>query len=137
MLQASHYRVVYAATPKTCSFDRTGAIFAKCWIFQKNTTLNSVPQLALGGSPYWQMLDFLLKSNITNFASVEFPANRQHFDPSVLSRQTKPHCGLPQFWGQFCLMLLLDFRSVPNDLKKWSIQPNRFLRWIGSQLNLF
>ena len=42
----------------------------------------------------------------------------------------------PQFWGQFCLMLLLDFRSVPNGLKKWSIQPNRFLRWIGSQLNL-
>ena len=61
----------------------------------------------------------------------------QHFDPSVLSRQTKPHCGLPQLWGQFCLMLLLDFRSVPNGLKKWSIQSNRFLRWIGSQLNLF
>ena len=59
------------------------------------------------------------------------------FDPNVLSRQTKPHCGLRQFWGQFCLMLFLNFKCVPNGLKKWSIQPNRFLRWIESQLNLF
>jgi hypothetical protein len=83
------------------------------------------------------MSNISLKSNITHFAGVAFRANIQHFDPSVLSRQTKPHCGLPQFWGQFHLMLLLDFKRVPNGLKKWSIQPNRFLRGIGSQLNLF
>ena len=59
------------------------------------------------------------------------------FDPNVLSRQTKPHCGLPQFWGQFCLMLFHDFRRVPISLKKSSIQPSRFLRWNGSQLDLF
>ena len=126
MLQPIHYRVVYAATPKTCSFDRTGAIFAKCWIFQKNTTLNSVPQLALGGSPYWQMLDFLLKSNITNFASVEFPANRQHFDPSVLSRQIKPHCGLPHFWGQIHLMLFFNLEACQITLKIRSFRSGRF-----------
>ncbi|AYG24562.1 hypothetical protein EFP53_15445 [Lacticaseibacillus paracasei] len=67
------------------------------------------------------MSDFLLKSDIGHFASVGFRINIQHFDPSVLSRQTKPHCGLPQFWGQFYLMLFLDFRRIPIHLKKWSI----------------
>ena len=137
MLQTSHYRVVYAATPKTCSFDRTSAILTKCWILQKNPTLISVSQLSLRNMACRQMLNFLLKFNIAYFANVGFRVNIQHFDPSVLSRQTKPHCGLPQLWGQFCLMLLLYFRSVPNGLKKWSIQSNRFSRWIGSQLNLF
>ncbi|EKQ17542.1 hypothetical protein LCAUW1_2845 [Lacticaseibacillus paracasei] len=42
------------------------------------------------------MSDFLLKSNIAHFASVAFRVNIQHFDPSVLSRQTKPHCGFYQ-----------------------------------------
>ena len=137
MLQTSHYRVVYAATPKTCSFDRTSAILTKCWILQKNPTLISVSQLSLRNMACRQMLNFLLKFNIAYFANVGFRVNIQHFDPSVLSRQTKPHCGLPQFWGQFCLMLFHDFRSVPISLKKSSIQPSRFLRWNGSQLDLF
>ncbi|MCT2892902.1 hypothetical protein EFT57_08005 [Lacticaseibacillus paracasei] len=64
------------------------------------------------------MSNIPLKSNIAHFASVAFRVNIQHFDPSVLSRQTKPHCGLSRFWGQFHLMLLLDFRRVPNTRKK-------------------
>ncbi|KAB1963005.1 hypothetical protein B9J76_15270 [Lacticaseibacillus paracasei] len=104
---------------------------------QRNPTLISVSQLALGTIVCRQMLNIYAKSNIAYFANVGFRVNIQHFDPSVLSRQTKPHCGLRQFWGQFCLMLFLNFKCVPNGLKKWSIQPNRFLRWIGSQLNLF
>ena len=128
---------MYAATPKTCSFDRTSAILTKCWILQKNPTLISVSQLSLGNMACRQMLNFLLKFNIVYFANVGFRVNIQHFDPSVLSRQTKPHCGLPQFWGQFCLMLFHDFRRVPISLKKSSIQPSRFLRWNGSQLDLF
>ncbi|MED7649709.1 UNVERIFIED_CONTAM: hypothetical protein DV032_15760 [Lacticaseibacillus paracasei] len=85
---------------------------------QKNPTPISVSQLALGPMACRQMLDFRRKSNIAYFANVGFRVNIQHFDPSVLSRQTKPHCGLPQFWGQFCLMLFLNFGACQITLKK-------------------
>ena len=57
------------------------------------------------------------------------------FDPSVLSRQTKPHCGLRQFWGQFCLMLFLDLRACQITLKKCSFRSGRF--WGRSDRNSF
>lgn len=129
MLQTNHYRVVYAATPKTCSFDRTSAILTKCWILQKNPTLISVSQLSLRNMVCRQMLSFLLKFNIAYFANVGFRVNIQHFDPSVLSRQTKPHCGLPQFWGQFCLMLFLNLEACPITLKIRSFRSSRFWGW--------
>ncbi|MCT3363874.1 hypothetical protein EFP44_07305 [Lacticaseibacillus paracasei] len=72
------------------------------------------------------MLNFLLKFNIAYFANVGFRVNIQHFDPSVLSRQTKPHCGLPQFWGQFCLMLFLNLEACPITLKIRSFRSSRF-----------
>ena len=126
MLQTSHYRVVYAATPKTCSFDRTSAILTKCWILQKNPTLISVSQLSLRNMACRQMLNFLLKFNIAYFANVGFRVNIQHFDPSVLSRQTKPHCGLPHFWGQIYLMLFLYFRTCQITLKIRLFRSSRF-----------
>ncbi|EEN79280.1 hypothetical protein HMPREF0539_2590 [Lacticaseibacillus rhamnosus LMS2-1] len=42
------------------------------------------------------MSNIPLKSDIDHFGSVAFCINIQHFDPSVLSRQTKPHCGFYQ-----------------------------------------
>ena len=113
----------------------TTSIFAKCWILQRNPTLISVSQLALGTIVCRQMLNIYAKSNIAYFANVGFRVNIQHFDPSVLSRQTKPHCGLRQFWGQFCLMLFLNLGACQITLKIRSFRSGRF--WGRSDRNSF
>ena len=135
MLHSAHYWGAHYVTQKMSAHSPTTSILAKCWILQRNPTLISVSQMALRAIVYRQMLNFLLKSNIAYFANVGFRVNIQHFDPSVLSRQTKPHCGLRQFWGQFCLMLFLDFRTCQTTLKKWSFRSGRF--WGRSDRNSF
>ena len=129
MLQTSHYRVVYAATPKTCSFDQTGAILAKCWILQKNPTLIPLTQLALRTMACRQMLNFLLKFNIAYFANVGFRVNIQHFLRDVTPSWIKPHCGLPHFWGQIHLMLFLNLEACQITLKVRSFRSSRFWGW--------